>query len=874
MWLRLRSAEFIHQLLAYPLAEEAWTRSMKVRRQPTSRLAFCCAVAQLDNIDDPGAKRTALFELAERYLGLRDQLQVGEVEARVKKLVKEMLSELSLREFGHFLASNQCSELIFQLRLLDAQNLYLTPPPTTSETELVDDDRPTTELVRVIDAALKEFPAAVLLCDRALGGLPIVSCSAGVQRLTVYPANEMLGWNCRMRQGPESDLAVVNEVIEAIRNEKALEVSIINYRKDGRPFTNLLSIGHTLRILPGTELIAAVLRCPPPPLQAARSDAETSELLAVLASCNGPRTEMLATVQASGLPPKTVAEGEQWMLDAEATLNRMLRLPRVRGLYLRTALQSPDGSGDEPGTGSKTSLEVSAAADAAMDQALLAQRVQLMMHSDNVLYERDHYLKTAVSLWSELSDLQRVEGWEYRAALSALVQKYVVPDRGSRRHSTLWRGLRTAVYDPMSMRERELRDPSADEQPTTQDLLDAMEVHEVRSRRRVGSLKSKSANEAIQELRARSMIKIQEPDEDADEGAMSEEAEEEAADELPPDELLEVQNEVIKEEKEKKRIEKAAGAVDRKSDYAPSETGSVGSRRSGYAPSGFGESRSHISGSQTSSITSGEESLRDLGMLQHVLLRILSIQVLPTFLASMGYAEAIKEVRAAGDRSPLYALLEVELQSILISQPATSEAWAGVMSAAVKFLPHAVLLCDLSLPGVPIVSVNAAFELLTGWGSSECVGRNCRFLQGAETDPAAVVAISTAIRTHTACHVSIVNYKKDGSTFLNLLSLKPVFDCDGLGRYMLGCIVEVHDQYSATKAQLRHVDRLLKLTESHLGVPSSAEARSRMPTSSGPSCASRPTGGEPCGAPTRTISSRARSIASGDFPRTTTARAS
>ena len=78
-----------------------------------------------------------------------------------------------------------------------------------------------------------------------------------------------------------------------------------------------------------------------------------------------------------------------------------------------------------------------------MDQALLAQRVQLMMHSDNVLYERDHYLKTAVSLWSELSDLQRVEGWEYRAALSALVQKYVVPDRGSRRHSTLWRGLQS-----------------------------------------------------------------------------------------------------------------------------------------------------------------------------------------------------------------------------------------------------------------------------------------------------------------------------------------------------------------------------------------------------------------------------------------------
>ena len=37
MWLRHRSAAFIHQLLAYPLAENAWTRSMRARRQPTMK---------------------------------------------------------------------------------------------------------------------------------------------------------------------------------------------------------------------------------------------------------------------------------------------------------------------------------------------------------------------------------------------------------------------------------------------------------------------------------------------------------------------------------------------------------------------------------------------------------------------------------------------------------------------------------------------------------------------------------------------------------------------------------------------------------------------------------------------------------------------
>ena len=105
-------------------------RSMRARHQQTSRLSFCCAAAQLDNEYDPERRRSALFELAERYLGLREQLHVREVEKLVHEQSRELLNELSQREFGHFLASRQCSELIHQLRLIDAPNLHLTPPLT------------------------------------------------------------------------------------------------------------------------------------------------------------------------------------------------------------------------------------------------------------------------------------------------------------------------------------------------------------------------------------------------------------------------------------------------------------------------------------------------------------------------------------------------------------------------------------------------------------------------------------------------------------------------------------------------------------------------------------------------------------------------
>ena len=119
----------------------------------------------------------------------------------------------------------------------------------------------------------------MLMCDRTLGGLPIVSVSTGIERLTGYEASEVLGWNCRLLQGPATEPDVVKALKHAIRKAEAVEVSLTNYRKDGMPFTNLLSLSRPLRVRPrggaddataAPELIAAVLRTPSPPLQAAR----------------------------------------------------------------------------------------------------------------------------------------------------------------------------------------------------------------------------------------------------------------------------------------------------------------------------------------------------------------------------------------------------------------------------------------------------------------------------------------------------------------------------------------------------------------------------------------------------------------------------
>ena len=79
----------------------------------------------------------------------------------------------------------------------------------------------------------------------------------------------------------------------------------------------------------------------------------------------------------------------------------------------------------------------------------------------------------------------------------------------------------------------------------------------------------------------------------------------------------------------------------------------------------------------------------------------------------------------------------------------------------------------------PIVFCNQAFEQLTGYAQDEIMGRNCRFLQGRDTDPEAVAEIHRALDAGEDVHIELVNYRKDGSQFWNALFISPVVDTSG-----------------------------------------------------------------------------------------------
>ncbi|ABD26783.1 signal transduction histidine kinase [Novosphingobium aromaticivorans DSM 12444] len=140
----------------------------------------------------------------------------------------------------------------------------------------------------------------------------------------------------------------------------------------------------------------------------------------------------------------------------------------------------------------------------------------------------------------------------------------------------------------------------------------------------------------------------------------------------------------------------------------------------------------------------------------------------------------------------------------------TFEGASGVLfEQAMAQTRMAICLCDPHEKDLPIVFANRAFRHLTGYDEHEVVGRNCRFLQGPGTDPAAVARIKAALEREDVIVVELLNYRKDGTAFWNALHLGPVYDADGRLIYFFGSQWDVSD-VRAVRADERHARQLAR----------------------------------------------------------------
>lgn len=108
------------------------------------------------------------------------------------------------------------------------------------------------------------------------------------------------------------------------------------------------------------------------------------------------------------------------------------------------------------------------------------------------------------------------------------------------------------------------------------------------------------------------------------------------------------------------------------------------------------------------------------------------------------------------------------------------------------------VVTDPSLPDNPIVYASQGFLNLTGYSLDQILGRNCRFLQGPETDPKAVERIRNAIEQGTDLSVCLLNYRVDGTTFWNQFFIAALRDAAGNITNFVGVQCKVSDTYAAS----------------------------------------------------------------------------
>jgi PAS domain S-box-containing protein len=143
-----------------------------------------------------------------------------------------------------------------------------------------------------------------------------------------------------------------------------------------------------------------------------------------------------------------------------------------------------------------------------------------------------------------------------------------------------------------------------------------------------------------------------------------------------------------------------------------------------------------------------------------------------------------------------------------------SDTHSDIFFAAVEMTRMPMIVTDPNQPDNPIVFSNQAFLRMTGYDRDEIIGRNCRFLQGPDTDRETVAEIRRAIETRREIATDILNYRKNGSTFWNALFIAPVLNPEGELIYFFASQLDISRRRDAEEAlrQAQKMEALGQLT--------------------------------------------------------------
>ena len=157
-------------------------------------------------------------------------------------------------------------------------------------------------------------------------------------------------------------------------------------------------------------------------------------------------------------------------------------------------------------------------------------------------------------------------------------------------------------------------------------------------------------------------------------------------------------------------------------------------------------------------------------------------------------------------RRQAYGIAEQMTRQLRLQERAITSASDGIM------------ITDPNQPDNPVIYANPAITRITGYSVEEIMGRNSRFLQGAERNQPEVQELRKAIHEGSACHVVLRNFRKDGTPFWNELTISPVRDGTGQLINFIGVSEDVTERIKSEEVLAQQFHRQSALAEIELSI--------------------------------------------------------
>ena len=164
-------------------------------------------------------------------------------------------------------------------------------------------------------------------------------------------------------------------------------------------------------------------------------------------------------------------------------------------------------------------------------------------------------------------------------------------------------------------------------------------------------------------------------------------------------------------------------------------------------------------------------------------------------------------LRPIFDQSGAVTLLIPEGRDI--SERKQQQLQLQLLQRAVDAASNGISIADARQGELPLVYVNSGFEMLTGYDAKDVIGRNCRFLQGEDTQLVELKRLQQALKAGTSCQVVLLNYRRDGTPFWNQLSVTPLHDDAGTLTHFIGVQTDITERL-AIEEQLHRSEALLR----------------------------------------------------------------